>query len=596
MKKSQTEKKAALYIRVSTQNQVGKDSLPVQRADLIRYTRHALNIEAYDVFEDAGYSAKNTDRPAYQQMMTRMRFQEFTHLVVWKIDRISRNLLDFATMYQELKQLNVTFISQNEQFDTSSAMGEAMLKIILIFAELERKMTSERVSAIMLSRANNGAWNGGRVPYGYELNPETKIFTPQEQEAAVVREMFDLYEENLSLMKVSKKINASGITTRLGYAWMPTSVGNILKSPFYVGTMRYNYRDESAGRRHHVYKPKEAWILIEEHHPAIVSPEQWRRVNELMQENRRCKTELGTSVIRKNIHIFAGILVCGYCGSSMPSTVGRADSDGWRPSIYNCSRRRKFDDCPNKSISDIRLGNFVMNYLANMEKAKKTFTPRTTIGALERKLLRGEVFTDVAAIEREGLEFFYGCLKTFAVDTRKSIPVSGEFEEDGSPFFEMSEQDVMQPAREICHDPLSSFMRENIQEQTRAKRTLEEASDSENLILTAAAEASQPFSAWPESGYELEVLEEAPSVHQTHEKIIRILLEKRTVDYEKLIRGNDRWEIKAFINDITEKISVQSGRVVSIRFRDGMEHRFLYRENRADAERRQMGPVEIIMG
>ena len=91
------------------------------------------------IFEDAGYSAKNTDRPDYQQMMARMRTGEFSHLLVWKIDRISRNLLDFSVMYAELKELGVVFVSKNEQFDTSSAMGEAMLKIILIFAELERK-------------------------------------------------------------------------------------------------------------------------------------------------------------------------------------------------------------------------------------------------------------------------------------------------------------------------------------------------------------------------------------------------------------------------------------------------------------------------
>ena len=107
--------------------------------------QNALNIKDYEVFEDAGYSAKNTDRPAFQQMFSRIRNNEFTHLIVWKIDRISRNLRDFSEMYDELKHYNVTFVSKNEQFDTSSAMGEAMLKIILVFAELERKITAECV-------------------------------------------------------------------------------------------------------------------------------------------------------------------------------------------------------------------------------------------------------------------------------------------------------------------------------------------------------------------------------------------------------------------------------------------------------------------
>ena len=154
-----------------------------------------LGIKDYVIFEDPGYSAKNTDRPAYQRMMERLRTGEFSHLLVWKIDRISRNLLDFAQMYAELKRLGVAFVSKNEQFDTSSAIGEAMLKIILVFAELERNMTSERVTAVMLSRANNGQWNGGRVPYGYDWNKETKTFSIIESEASIVRTIYNMYEE-----------------------------------------------------------------------------------------------------------------------------------------------------------------------------------------------------------------------------------------------------------------------------------------------------------------------------------------------------------------------------------------------------------------
>ena len=96
-------KKAALYIRVSTIYQVDKDSLKVQERELINYTKLILNIKDYEIFRDAGYSAKNTDRPDYQKMMGKLRTGAFSHLVVWKIDPISRNLLDFAEMYQELK-------------------------------------------------------------------------------------------------------------------------------------------------------------------------------------------------------------------------------------------------------------------------------------------------------------------------------------------------------------------------------------------------------------------------------------------------------------------------------------------------------------
>ena len=179
--------RVAIYIRVSTLHQIDKDSLPMQREDLTNYCKYIFNTEDYEVFEDAGYSGKNTGRPAFQEMMIKIRKKQFTHILVWKIDRISRNLLDFSNMYEELKKYDVTFVSKNEQFDTSSAMGEAMLKIILVFAELERKLTSERVSATMISRATKGLWNGANVPLGYKWDPESKFPVPDDEEKEVVR-------------------------------------------------------------------------------------------------------------------------------------------------------------------------------------------------------------------------------------------------------------------------------------------------------------------------------------------------------------------------------------------------------------------------
>ena len=106
----------------------------MQRKKLKEYCK-LIDIPDFEIFEDDGYSAKNTDRPMFQEMMNRIRAGEFTHLIVWKVDRISRNLLDFASMYQELKERKVTFISLNEQFDTSTPIGGAMLKIISFFCK-----------------------------------------------------------------------------------------------------------------------------------------------------------------------------------------------------------------------------------------------------------------------------------------------------------------------------------------------------------------------------------------------------------------------------------------------------------------------------
>ena len=312
-----THAKVAIYIRVSTLHQIDRDSLPMQRQDLIAYAKLILNTDDVTVFEDAGYSGKNTIRPEFQKMMSQLRTGTYTHLLVWKIDRISRNLLDFAKMYQELKDLGVTFVSKNEQFDTSTAMGEAMLKIILVFAELERNMTSERVAATMISRASNGQWNGGRIPYGYDYDPEEQTFSFNSDEYNIAHLIHDKYEELRSLVYLARYLNEHGYRTRAGNDWSPVSLDIILRSVFYCGDYQYNRLKEGDRQRP---KDKSEWITVKDHHPAIVSREQKERILALLESNRRLKSfcKSGKS---KYTHIFSGLLICGNCGQPMTSSI-----------------------------------------------------------------------------------------------------------------------------------------------------------------------------------------------------------------------------------------------------------------------------------
>ena len=107
---------------------------------------------------------------------------------------------------------------------------------------------------------------------------------------------------------------------------------------------------------------------------------------------------------RKNIHIFAGLLTCGCCGYTMIASPDRERSDGWRPSVYKCSRQRRFGDCDNKYVSDVTLGPFALNFIANLIRASNSFGKSTSIETLEKKLLRGDMFSQVDHIERPGLE------------------------------------------------------------------------------------------------------------------------------------------------------------------------------------------------
>ena len=561
--------KAAIYIRVSTQYQVDRASLPVQREELVNYAKYALNITDCVVFEDAGYSAKNTDRPDYQRMMARVRTGEFSHLLVWKIDRISRNLLDFAAMYAELKKLGVIFVSKNEQFDTSSAMGEAMLKIILVFAELERNMTSERVSAVMLSRANDGVWNGGKVPFGYAYDKNTKQFSIIEDEAQVVLHIYDLYESVKSLTTVAKTLNEKGVRSRTGKPWNPTTIRTMLTNPFYAGTYRYNYRDES--NKSFAVKDKDEWVLVLDHHPAIVTPERQEIIATMLQSKQRGWAGAGMTYQRKNIHIFAGLLKCGCCGYTMIASPDRERSDGWRPSVYKCSRQRRFGDCDNKYISDVTLGPFALNFIANLIRASNSFGKSTSIETLEKKLLRGDMFSQVDHIERPGLEELYNHLRSgfdpLAFETR-----TVDAAESGAA---IQERDLL------------------LSEKRRLERALnrlkslflygEEAMAEKDYLV----ERKQLMDSLEEKDARIEELEAevASSITMSDEEFMakasyfilsQQLQDKRFVDYEKFIRKIDPQIVKDFLNSVVTNFCIKNGLTTSILFKNGVELRFSY--------------------
>lgn len=570
--------KAALYVRVSTQWQIDKDSLPLQREELINYSKYALGIDKYEIFEDAGYSAKNTERPAYQQMLSRLRTGEFSHLCVWKIDRISRNLLDFASMYTEIKRLGITFVSKNEQFDTSTAIGEAMLKIILVFAELERNMTSERVTAVMLSRASNGHWNGGRVPYGYIYNKETGEFYIDEKEASVIRLIYDLYEANCSLLEVSRIINERGFRTRSNSAWSPATVSKMLKNPFYTGTYIYNRHDISGNggnSSEQKLKDEKDWIVVENHHVKIVDKERQDKVINILSS----KKYGGKQYLRKNVHIFAGILFCGYCGSQMQSTIDRPrKKNGYRPSIYACSSKRRFRDCVNKYISDIYLAPFVLNYLANIIKAQNNFGKSTSVETFEKKLLRGEVFNDVSGIEKAGLVDMYDMLKN-GIDSNDVFTSSRvKLIEDNNTTTEMELLSAEKRKKERALERLKSLY---LYDDTSMSET-EYILNRNSLLKDINWIDSRMEKIETSSSTYFSMTDEDFLAKASYYIMALNLTEKRYVDFTSLYRKVEPQIIKEFINSVIQKIVIKSGKVESIRFKNGIEHKFLYNETKKE--------------
>ena len=565
-----TSKRVAIYVRVSTQHQVERVSLPVQREELTNYAKYVLGIDSYEIFEDAGYSAKNTDRPDYQRMMSRVRTGEFSHILVWKIDRISRNLLDFSSMYAELKLLGVTFVSKNEQFDTSSAMGEAMLKIILVFAELERNMTSERVSSVMLSRASDGVWNGGRVPFGYSYDKESKTFSVREDEAAVVRLAYDSYLKNRSLVAVSKELNSKGFRSRKGAEWNPVTVRKLLISPFYVGTYRYNYYDESVGKKFRT-KDEAEWVLVDDHHPAIIEPEMQKTVVSILVSRQRGAWTQDTRY-GKNVHIFAGLLTCGVCGSNMTATKDRERASGDRVSMYLCSHRRRFSTCDNKYVTDLSLGPFVLSFLTNLIKASNSFGRSTSVETFTKKLLRGDELACVDHIGEAGILEFYQYLKSGFDKHPFSKPeeVSAQVKEG------MSERDVLLSEirkHERALNRLQSiylYDEETMSEKDFILRRTE-ITDKIAIARRRVEEIDSRISA------AISMTDEDFFEKTSYFILSQELLQKRNVDYKKFILAADPLTLKNFIKKVTTNFCIKNGRVDKMRLKNGIELQFFYK-------------------
>lgn len=548
--------KIAMYTRVSTHHQIDKDSLPLQKQDLINYAKFALNCEDYEIFEDAGFSAKNTDRPEYQKMMNKIRNNEFTHLLVWKIDRISRNLLDFCDMYNELKEHNCTFISRNEQFNTSSAMGEAMLKIILVFAELERKLTGERVKAIMYDRASKGKWNGAPIPLGYKWNDKIKFPEIDDNEAATVKLIFEKYAELKTTFGVKELLNTNKIKTKRNGSWTTKTISDVLRNVFYIGTYRYNYRNGSHGK----IKDEKEWIIVENNHSAIISKELFKKCNNILDENAKRNSALYRA--NSKVHVFAGLIMCGECGHNFNAKQDKARNDGFRPSIYTCKGRYDHLGCTQKTISESIVGTFCFNFIRNIINLSNMLDKyKITENAFEKKLISGSCFNKVIGISNitEIYNAYQGIvnnnykIKTSGSDNVINIDIEllnknkSKFERaltrlDDLYLFDdnaMSEKDYIIKKNSIT---------EKLKEINDKLKNTSSNTQSDNILIDK----------------------------MLFTELSKIL--KDEINYRKMIDDIGREKLKEFVNELFSSITVKDKKILNIKLKNELEINFIYAE------------------
>ncbi|KXS40966.1 MAG: resolvase domain-containing protein [Candidatus Frackibacter sp. T328-2] len=554
-----SKQKAAIYTRVSTHHQVDKDSLEFQEQELKNYSEYLLGIKDYEIFSDAGYSGKNTKRPGYQEMMNRIENGEFTHLLVWKIDRISRNLIDFAKMHEDLKEYDVTFVSKNEQFDTSSAMGEAMLKIILVFAELERNLASERVTSIMLDRAQKGLWNGAPTPLGYNYDEETQELTINGAEAKIVRYIFDLYEKEESLIKVNRRLDNEDIRTKNNKRWYTKTLSQMLNNPIYKGTYRYNYKESGRGE----IKDEEEWIIVEDCFPAIIDKDQWERVNNILSNSG------GRQGPDKYTHVFSSLLRCG-CGKKYLAYLDRARKDGFRPSRYRCGSFYDQKKCTD-TIGEVNLGPFVINYIANLVKAKKLINQGriSSHDELEDILLSSKWFKQVVGVNAQDLDQTYNIIANSS--DALFMEENNNIEED----LKLQKLKKNKQKQERALDRLKNlylYSEESMSEKDYLINKKEVEDKIERINKQISKRSKKIFS--NHAAADLSFIKKA-----TQFLITRNLNNQSVIDYKSLIQNVDKQLIKDFMNTVIKKITVKDNKVEKIEFVNGLTHRLVWKDN-----------------
>lgn len=315
-------KKCGLYVRVSTkiQAETTEGSLKIQRQRLEAFIRSKNEKwQIYKIYEET-QSGKDIKRPVLQTLLEDIKNKKINAVLCTKIDRISRSLLDFYYLYQTFKEHNVDFICLDDYFDTSSPIGRMALKMILVFAELEREQTSERTRKCMYQRALKGLWNGGHV-LGYDPDNENKGYLKiNDKESAVVRTIFETYLETNSFRKTCSFLNEKGYTTKTymsrkevfhkGYKFKPQILSSILTNYIYIGKLEVNKRNKSKDQER--IGEEEKYKIIEGKQKPIIDEALFYSVQEKIEQNRRKLPP--HNPIDQYEYLFREIINCGYCG------------------------------------------------------------------------------------------------------------------------------------------------------------------------------------------------------------------------------------------------------------------------------------------
>ena len=394
-RKRRMQKYDAIYCRQSVDR---VDSISIESQ--IEYCRYEIKGGRLKTFTDKGFSGKNTDRPQFQAMMEAIRRGEVNRVIVYKLDRISRSVMDFMNLFTEFQNYGVEFVSCTEKFDTSSPMGRAMLKIIVVFAELERETIQQRVMDAYISRSRKGFYMGGRIPYGYRLEPymidgkKTAHYAVIPEEAEIVKLIFALYAQpQTSYGDIVRYLVKNNIVNSRAHdgAWDRCRIADMIKNPVYVKAdldLYRFYKDQGAILHNspkdyigtygcYLYSEKdlgdkrchlEGQHVVLAPHDGIIPSDVWLKARVKCLNNKQAARPL-----KGNNTWLIGKLKCGKCGYAL--TIRKCKLKTRTIRYFICSHRMQTAQC--EGVGGIKAADFENFILREMEEHVKRFEVRS---------------------------------------------------------------------------------------------------------------------------------------------------------------------------------------------------------------------------
>lgn len=338
--------RCAIYTRKSTEEGLEQDfnTLDAQRESaeaFIRSQTHESWRPLPEHYDDGGFTGANMDRPALKRLLEDIKAGLVNCVVVYKVDRLTRSLLDFSRIMEVLDKHGASFVSVTQQFNTTSSLGRLTLHILLSFAQFEREMIAERTQDKMSAARRKGKWVGGFPVLGYDVTPQGGSLMVNEAEAERVRAIFDLYLELGSLIPVIQELDHRGWTlkewttrkgTRAGGTqFAKNTLYNLLTNVIYIG--KVNYRGQ----------------LYDGEQPQVVETDTWRRVQAMLKANGRIG---GYEIRNKYNAILKGIVRCASCDAGMIHTyTKKAPNKLYRYYVCVTAHQRGWNKCATKAVS-----------------------------------------------------------------------------------------------------------------------------------------------------------------------------------------------------------------------------------------------------